>query len=103
MEPSVTSSPYLVATKTLGPVRLHLGGLRSDSSNYWFTGIDRAVGNRLTLMGDYTSGNANYSSLGFNYQLDERLGLMLGAQFPNGSGDTLYTMHFVVCGTSHRL
>ncbi|MHB9037134.1 MAG: hypothetical protein ACYC64_10720 [Armatimonadota bacterium] len=102
MEPSVKSSPYLVATKELGALRLHIGGLRSESSNYWFTGVDRVVSSRLTLMGDYTNGNGNYSSLGFNYQLDERVGLMLGAQFPNGSGGTLYTMHCVICGKTHR-
>jgi hypothetical protein len=103
MEPSVKSSPYLVASKELGFLRLHLGGLRSESSNYWFTGVDHAIGNRMVLMADYTSGNANYSSLGFNYQLDESLGLMLGAQFPNSPGDTIYTMHFVLCGSAHSL
>jgi len=104
LEPSVKSNPFLVATKEFSKFRLHFGGLRSEGSNYWFTGLDKTFNDKFMLMCDYTNGDDNYSSVGFNYQFTDRYALMFGAQFPNSSdGDSLYTMHFVICGSAYNL
>lgn len=102
IEPNSKSVAYLVASKNLGDLRLHLGGHRRNGGNHWLAGFDWAVGERWTVMADYTSGSEDYSSAGFNYQFDERFGIMAGTLFPNASGDTLYTVHFVYGGSCAR-
>lgn len=91
-------SPYIVATHDRSAYRLHFGGMRTEGNNRWFTGADFGMGERWTVMSDYTSGDENYSSLGFNYQFNEGFGIMGGAMFPNSDGDTLFTMHFCFGG-----
>lgn len=92
-------SPYIVATHDHSSFRLHLGAMRIEGNNRWFTGVDFGMGERWTLMADYTSGDENYSSLGFNYQFNPGLGIMGGAMLPNGDGNTLFTIHFCFGGS----
>lgn len=96
----VKSIPYLAGTYEHSLLRSHLGGMRIEGRNRWFAGIDKGIGERLTLMADYTSGDENYHSFGVNYQIREDSGIMAGIQFPNDSaGDTRFTLHLVLNGS----
>ncbi len=92
------SSPYVVGMNDFGFARLHAGIMRIEGNNRWFAGADRAMNDRLTFMADYTYGDENFSSVGLNYQYTDAFGVLAGAQFPNGSGDTLFTCHLVFTG-----
>lgn len=87
-------SPYIVASQGLGACNLHLGTMRIEGSNRCIAGIDHTIG-KLTLMGDYTSGDDGLSSLGFSYQFRDSFGIMAGALLPRGGEDTGFTLHFV--------
>jgi hypothetical protein len=93
--PNAKCSPYIVCTKCLKPCRLHLGGIRTEGNNRWFTGIDRGLNDRLTVMADFTSGDENYSSAGFEQALSGRFSVLAGALFPNAGGATEYTLQLV--------
>jgi hypothetical protein len=92
------SNPYIVGMNDFGFARLHAGVMRIDGKNRWFAGTDRAINDRLTFMADYTYGDENFSSAGFNYQYSDAFGMLAGAQFPNEGGDTLFTLHLVFTG-----
>ena len=90
------SSPYLVATHDFKSLRGHLGVTRIEGNNRWFAGMDRAVTDRLTLMADYTNGDENFSSVGFDYQFKDEFGVMAGVLFPNsGDEDAGFSLHLV--------
>ncbi|MCE5199889.1 MAG: hypothetical protein ABFD54_04015 [Armatimonadota bacterium] len=97
LTPNIKSTQYLVGMKDFHSFRLHLGGMHIVGSNEWFTGIDSPINERIMLMADYTSGSDNYSSAGFNYQFNDRFGVLAGSLFPNSGGDCLYTIHLVYC------
>lgn len=92
-------SPYVVATRGCSGIRLHFGGMRIEGNNRWFTGVDFGMGERWTLMADYTSGDENYSSLGVNYQFDPGFGIVGGAMFSNSGDQTVYSVHFCFGGS----
>ncbi|MCL5104642.1 MAG: hypothetical protein M1133_11105 [Armatimonadetes bacterium] len=95
IQPTVGNDPYVVIGRTWGACRLFSGALRANGTGRWFAGADYKLNRHLTLMADFTNGGENYSSFGFNYQFDKRFAIMAGAEFPNVSGDTLFTIHFV--------
>ncbi|HUV04042.1 MAG TPA: hypothetical protein VMX94_02925 [Armatimonadota bacterium] len=96
----IRSSPYLVATQESGSLRGHFGIMRIEGNNRWFAGVDRAVSDRLTLVADYTSGDDNFASVGFNYQFEDEFGVMAGVLFPNaGDEDTGFSLHLVFTGS----
>ena len=92
----IKSNPFLVATKDCNEFRVHFGGIHIDGKQRWFAGVDHALNDRLIFMADYTNGLDNYSSLGFGYQISSSKSILAGVVFPNGSGDSLFTMHFVM-------
>jgi hypothetical protein len=97
------SDPYVALSHRFKPGRLHLGAIRSDGKTRWFTGVDRTVGRKWTLMADYASGDENFLSFGANYVVSPRFSIVAGVQFPNeGSRDTVFTVHLVTCGTLNR-
>ncbi|MHB0912926.1 MAG: hypothetical protein ACYC2Y_05720 [Armatimonadota bacterium] len=98
----VKCATYAVATQDFGGVRGHLGAIRIEGENRWFAGADKVVSERLTLMADYTDGDENASSVGFNYQISESRSIALGAIFPNEGGDAEFTAHFVLGGSYRR-
>ena len=51
-------------------------------------------------MADYTSGKANYSSVGVNYHFNDRVGIMAGVEIPNDRtlNDQRYSVHLVFNG-----
>ena len=96
----IRSSPYAAATRDFGSLRGHLGFMHIEGSNRWFAGMDRALTDRLTLMADYTSGEENLASVGFNYQFEDEFGVMAGVLFPNaGDEDTGFSLHLVFTGS----
>lgn len=96
---SLRASPYLVMTQHFGPARCHVGGIRTESSNHWFVGVDRALTDRLTVLAEHISGEENFSSGAVSYQFSDRFGVHAAVQVPNSSdADVLYTVHFVLSG-----
>lgn len=95
------SNPYLVATKELSACRVHFGAIHMDGKGRMFAGVDRAINDKITLMADYTNGLDNYSSFGLSYQFNSSKSLLAGVEFPNVSGDSLFTVHFVMNGNMH--
>lgn len=93
-DPRLEAVPYLVTTTGLGKWRIHAGILDYRDNNYGFFGFDRSIGDRWTVMADYTSGAVNYSSVGFNYQVTERFGIQPGLIFSNTPGPTQFTVLF---------
>lgn len=95
----VKSAPYLVVTHDFEISRVHLGTAHIEGRDRWFVGVDRALGERLTVLADYTSGADNFSSVGASYRHSERLELVAGTQIPNADeGDPLFTLHVVLTG-----
>lgn len=92
----VKAAPYVVTTTRVGQAHIHLGAMRIGDDARCIAGIDRQSG-KLTLMGDYTSGQDGLSSLGLNYQITDSLAVMAGGLFPRGGGDTGFTVHIVFC------
>ena len=100
MGSNMRSSPYVVSLHDFGALRGHVGLMRIEGNNRWFIGADRSLTDRLMLMADYTSGDENCSSVGFNYQFNERFGILGGVLFPNTDGEeTGFTLHFVFTGS----
>ncbi|MCL5105454.1 MAG: hypothetical protein M1133_15270 [Armatimonadetes bacterium] len=97
-QPRIANNPYAVIGRAWSSCRLFSGIQRANGSTRWFVGADHRVSDRFTLMADFTNGGDNFSSFGFNYQINNRFGIMAGAEFPNVSGDTLFTIHFVLGG-----
>jgi len=97
---NIRSNPYVVATHELGSLRGQLGVTRIEGNSRWFAGLDRALTDRLTLMADYTSGEENLASVGFNYQFKDEFGVMAGVLFPNsGNEDAGFSLHLVFMGS----
>ena len=92
------AGPYLAMMRNCRGCRGHAGVIGVEGACRWFVGLDRPVGAKLTLMADYTRGNENFSSVGVSYQFRDNVGLLLGAQFPNTGGQTLFTAHVVING-----
>lgn len=94
-----SSSPYIVGTQEFTSVRAHLGVMRIDRKNRLFIGADRPVSDKLTLMADYTAGDENYSSVGFDYAVTEKFSIFGGILIPNDSdADTGFSLHLVFSG-----
>ncbi|MEI6519702.1 MAG: hypothetical protein WCO98_06645 [bacterium] len=92
------SNPYLAGTQDFNILRGHVGLMEINEKTRFFIGIDRDINDKLNLMADYTSGDDNYSSIGANYQITDKFGVLAGVQLPNGGGETLYTLHFCFSG-----
>lgn len=96
---NLKASPYLVVTKDMSLLRMHVGAMRIEHRNRWFIGTDHSFSDRLTLMADYTNGNDNYFSAGINYQFSTSTGLMAALLLPNSGGDSTLTIHLVFGGS----
>ncbi|MGB9588371.1 MAG: hypothetical protein ACPL7O_09340 [Armatimonadota bacterium] len=93
------SSPYIVGTHEFTSARAHLGVMRIDHKNRLFIGADRPISDKLTLMADYTAGDENYSSVGFDYAVTEKFSIFGGILIPNDSdSDTGFSLHLVFSG-----
>ncbi|MHB9026873.1 MAG: hypothetical protein ACYC7E_22290 [Armatimonadota bacterium] len=95
-------TPYVVMSKEHGAFRGHLGLMRIDGENDWFAGLDGAVNDKVTLMADYTSGDENGTSVGFDYALNDSLSISPGVVFPNDGSDTRFTLYLCFYGSHQR-
>ena len=98
----VKSVPYVAGTAGLQAFRLHLGMLHQEGQDRWFAGVDRDLTEKVNLCVDYTNGDENYSSVGVGYQFTESTGISAGVLFPNGGGDTEFTLHLVIGGSYRK-
>lgn len=90
------SIPYLTCCAHNRVADFHFGAMRTDGNNRWFAGIHRPLFGPVCLMADHISGDENFSAIGIECELSDRLGLLIGKQFPNGSGDPTLTFHLIV-------
>jgi len=98
--PHAQAAPYVVATQEFGATRGHVGLMHNEGETDWFAGIEQAVGERLSLLADYTSGAGNQASLAASVQFSDSLGLLVGVAWPNAAGeDTAFTVQFLIGGT----
>lgn len=96
---ALRSAEYVVASRYLGGCDVHLGLMHVNNGNQWFAGLNSSFLKRLTFVGDHISGEGNYSSLGVQYNLNDRFNVLAGVLFPNTSGcDTQYTVQFTLAG-----
>jgi len=96
---SFKSIPYICMGPSFSFGRITFGAIRNQSRDRWYAGFDRAISSKLTLMADYTSGKDNLSSVAVNLALSESFSILAGAEFPNdGSTNTIYSVHLVMCG-----
>ncbi|MHB9036709.1 MAG: hypothetical protein ACYC64_08580 [Armatimonadota bacterium] len=93
------SLPYTATIFALPFGRVHLGLLGSEGRTRWFTGVDRALGDKWTAMADYSSGEENYASAALNYAVSDSFGVLAGTEFPNDGSPVIYSIHLVVCGS----
>lgn len=91
---------YLVGSKDLGVFRVQAGAQYDRDASRWdgFVGLDRSFESGWSVMADYTTGDENFASVGIGWQPAERLGILLGAQWPNGGGPGVYVIHLVLTG-----
>lgn len=95
----VEAAPYVVGAQSLGALRMHAGSMALQGRWRPFLGLDWPVTQRLTLMGDYTSGKENVSSVGLQCQVRDGVAVLSGIQFPNASGAARFTVHLVIGGS----
>lgn len=93
---SFRSIPYLTCCTHVRRADMHFGVMRTDSRNRWFAGLHRPLFGSVCLMADHISGEENASALGLECDLGDRYGLLIGKQYPNGSGDPSLTFHLVM-------
>lgn len=87
--------PFTVATRDFGIARLHLGLVRGEYEFRWLAGTDRTIGNRLTLMADYTNGWESAWSVGGLLEFGSRWGLLVGVIFPNSDGPSYLEVQLI--------
>ena len=96
---ALRSAEYVVASRYLGGCDVHLGLMHLNNGNQWFAGLNSSFLKRLTFMGDHVSGQGNYSSVGVQYNFNDRFNVLAGVLFPNTSGcDTQYTVQLTLAG-----
>lgn len=78
-----SAQPYLAIHKSVGSVRLHTGLIVIDRKTRWMGGIDRPLGNRITLQADYINGSENAFTYGVGISLSKNLSLTLGRAVGN--------------------
>lgn len=98
--PHAQAAPYVAATQEFGLTRGHCGLMHSEGETDWFAGVEQAIGEQVSAFADYTSGDANASSLGVSVQLNDRYGLVVGAMWPNADrADPEFTVQFSISGS----
>lgn len=95
------ASPYLTASRDCGLARVHAGAIMLDGTPQAFVGMDRACG-RWTVMADHITGPGNATTAGVFAQVTEHIGVLAGAEFPNGGGETRFTAQLYLCGSYCR-
>lgn len=90
------SVPYLTCCAHSRSADFHFGAMRTESNNRLFAGIHRSLGGRVCVMADHITGEENFSAIGLEYDLGRGMGLLVGKQFPNGSGDSTLTFHIII-------
>lgn len=96
--PQHNPQSYVVFSQDATLLRLHGGVLHDDESTRWFTGADKGLRDRLTVMADYTSGDENFATAGFEYFVNDRLSVMGGLLFPNDHSKTWFSIHLIYSG-----
>lgn len=91
-------SPYAVVSKWFETTGLHLGVIRPERSGRWMVGADHYLTDRLRLLADHITGEANSWAVGLEYSLNERAVLCASLTFPNTEGDTVFSMTVEVSG-----
>lgn len=83
-------SVYAVATKSIGPARLHAGAIRSSYSHGLMAGVDMDIGEKLWFGLDYLPGGDNFLRFGAACKLwsDSWLTLSVGAPNDRDVSDT---------------
>jgi len=92
----VRTTPYLTCCVGAPSLKVHFGAMRTESHNRWFAGIHKPLSRRVCIMADHISGDENFSAVGLECDLGRGLGLLVGRQFPNGSGDPTLTLHLIL-------
>lgn len=87
---------YLVATRSFGKPRLHLGALHSPDTVRLLAGVDVALGNRITFQADHTGGGDGLSSVGLALQLGPRASLTYALLFPAGDAHTGHLLNLAL-------
>lgn len=88
--------PYVACSAEMRGINCHLGGMRTESRNRWFAGVHKPASSSVCLMADYISGAENFSAVGVEYALTQNLAVLVGRQYPNGSGDPSWTLHLIM-------
>lgn len=79
------AQPYIVLTKPVGGLRVHVGTIRLERSWEAMAGLDCGLGKLLTLQIDHTSGPGNSTSYGVAISLPHSLSLTLATSRGNSS------------------
>ena len=93
------SAPYITLTNDFKAIRGHIGFIKSDDKYRLFIGADKELSDKFCLMADYTYGDENLSSVALNYQMNDTISCLVGAQFPNEGGDSLFTFQIAFGGS----
>lgn len=92
------ANPFIAVTQDFPWGNGSLGVVQSTDHLRGYGGLQLAVGSRMNLLAEYTSGTENLSGVGMTYQFTKRMGVLTGLQFPNAGGSTLFTLHIVFIG-----
>ncbi|GEM_PF-1899886 len=88
------ATPYIVTAYTISDYRVHLGAMRQDRKNRFFTGIEGSFGDKFILKADHIEGEGNVTAVGLGYNINDRTGLTLGHIFSNTGGEGLIGLEF---------
>lgn len=77
--------PFAVATKTLGGLRAHLGGVGIERKTRLMFGLDHSISDSLTLQADFISGDENTISYGASVLLTDSLWLTVARSVGNSA------------------
>jgi hypothetical protein len=95
--PGAQAQPYLSLAKDVGRARLHLGAIRLDGRVEAMAGIERGIGDRLTLLLDHVTGDGAATGVGLSVNVAPGLSLTAARIFVH-IGDEDDSWQFLLSG-----
>lgn len=90
-------TPYSVVSHRVGKSDLHFGLFDTEDRTLgWFTGADYLITPHLDLMADYTNGDTNEWSAGFEYTFSDLWKLKAGSRFRTDSTQALIEVKYTL-------
>lgn len=85
---SFGEQPYAVLSRDFGGFSLHGGATHDSEGTHGMLGLEKPLGKRFEIVGDYIGGRGNYATVGGQLQIGKNLQLAAGWMFANSHDDS---------------